>query len=324
MSTVNVLYEYNDRFVLAEPLAYEVYRRAGNAAPLADYARVEVDGRPLGYFVLIEQPNRSFLDRIGMKGDGNLYKMLWYERGVVGQHEKKTNRQSGHDDIVALVDRLEETKSDPDKQWAAIRKHFDVEQVINYFAVNACLSHWDGFFNNYFTYHDVGGTDRWQMYPWDQDKTWGFYDGIPEGEVLFDMPITFGMEGDLPPGWPKDRPAPRGFGMGPRWWRPGGYFSKPLLANPQFRKHFHPRPKQLRETLYTEQVFFPVIHQLGSRLREDVRLRATLLNQQPDEASKRLDQNLQSLKDHLVKRRQFLLDQDEIRAAGKFARAELK
>src|SRR5262249_45842383 len=40
MTTINLIFEYNDRFVLAEPLAYEVYRRAGNSAELSDFVRL--------------------------------------------------------------------------------------------------------------------------------------------------------------------------------------------------------------------------------------------------------------------------------------------
>jgi hypothetical protein len=33
-----------------------------------------------------------------------------------------------------------------------IQDNFNVNQVATYFAVNMVLSHWDGYFNNYFTY----------------------------------------------------------------------------------------------------------------------------------------------------------------------------
>jgi hypothetical protein len=321
MSTINLIFEYNDRFVLAEPLAYEVYRRAGNAAELTDFVRLWIDGKLLGYYLLVEQPNRAFLRRNKLSDDGNLYKILWYNRGVVGQHEKKTNFASGHEDLLQLIESLEKVKGAD--QWEVIKKHFNVEQVINYFAVNTCLSHWDGFFNNYFTYHDPE-KKKWEMYPWDQDKTWGFYDGIRRGEVFHDMPLTFGMEGDVPPGWPKDRPPPRGFGGRSSWWRPGGYFSKPLLANPEFRRHYLARTKEILETVYTEETFFPVIDRMGERLKEEVRVRAEVTQEDPDRASERLQENLQSLKDHLVKRRKFLLEQDELRLAGKFDPSALK
>jgi len=32
MTTANILFEYNDRFVMAEPLAFELYRRTGRSS----------------------------------------------------------------------------------------------------------------------------------------------------------------------------------------------------------------------------------------------------------------------------------------------------
>jgi hypothetical protein len=307
MTVLNLIYEYMDRFVLAEPMAYEVYRKAGNAAPRTDFVRTWVDGRLIGFQLLIEQPNSAFLRHNKLKGGGNLYKCLWYGGNVVGTHEKKTHIHEGHDDIVQLVDQLNKTKGD--EQWKVIKKNFDVEQVINYFAVNMVLSHWDGFFNNYFTYHDVHGTGKWTLYPWDQDKTWGFHDGIQGYDIFFDMPLTFGMAGDMP--------------RGP-WWRPGGYFSKPLLANPRFRKLFLARTKELLEKVYTEELFFPLIQEMGTRLEGEVQIRAKLQGQDARQAVAHLHRNLDTLRRHLTKRRQFLLAQEEIKKAGQFDRSELK
>jgi hypothetical protein len=59
----------------------------------------------------------------------------------------------------------------------------------------------------------------------------------------------------------------RGFRRRGYWWRPVVYFSKPLLANPTFRKLFL-RTKEILETVYTEDVFFPRIQTLGERLKK--------------------------------------------------------
>src|SRR6186997_965834 len=216
-------------------------------------------------------------------------------------------------------------KKKGDDQWAYIKKNFDVEEMINLYEVRTILSDWDGFFNNYFLYHDTGKTGKWMIYPWDQDKTWGFHDGIRGYEVFYDMPITFGMAGDAPPGMPKNQPAPTNFNFGLSiWWRPGGVFSRPLLANPQFRKHFLARTKELLETVYTEQVFFPLIDQLGERLKDEVQLRAELRRENLKQTAEHLRRNLESLKEHLTKRRNFLLNQDEIKKAGPFDRSLLQ
>ncbi|MFO0846597.1 MAG: CotH kinase family protein [Gemmataceae bacterium] len=323
LTTINLIYEYNDRFVLAEPLAYEVYRKAGNAAPRTEFVRTFVDGRPLGFQLLVEQPNKSFLRHAGLRTDGNLYKCQWFGNGVIAQHEKKTFSQPGHSDLIQMLNEVNGSRGE--KQWEVIKKHFDVEQVINYFAVNMVLSHWDGYFNNYFTYHDIHGTGKWTMYPWDQDKTWGFHDGLRGYEVFHDMPITFGMAGDRPPNYPKYLPAPTvGIGYGTMWWRPGGHFSRPLLANPTFRQHFLARTKDLLEKVYTEEVFGPILRELGERVEDEVALRAQLQGQDTNRAKEHLRRNLDSLREHIKKRREFLLAQDEIKKAGKFDRTGLK
>jgi len=322
MTTINIIFEGSERFLLAETMAYEVYRQAGNGACRTDFIRMWDDGKALGYHLLIEQPNKSFLRRQKLRTDGNLYKCVWFGRSLVGQHEKKTHPHDGHDDLKQIVDELNKTKGD--EQWEVIKKNFDVEQFINYFAVNMAISNWDGYFNNYFTYHNVRGNGKWTIYPWDEDKTWGFHDGIQGYEVFTDMPITFGMAGDVPPGHPRDRPPPGFFGAGAIWWRPGGYFSKPLLANPQFRRLFLARTKEVLEKVYTEEVFFPRIQILGERLEEEVRIRAKCHGENPDQASEHLKRNLDSLREHLTKRRKWLLEQDEIKSAGAFDRTILR
>jgi len=387
MRTVNLVFEGNERFLLAEAIAYELYRRVGNASLITDFVRLSIDGELVGYHLSFEQPNKSFLRRNKINNKGNLYKIIWMGRGVVEQHEKKTNVSSGHDDLVALVEALDSTEGD--EQWEVIKKNFNVDQVVNYFAVNMVLSHWDGFFNNYFTYHDVEGTGKWEIYPWDQDKTQGYYDGVRDSEVFYDMPLTFGMEGDVRPGGSNrgnagrpgfgpfggDRPPQRGdrgnaglpgfgefdsntppgegdrenagrpgfgpfggdrpprrgdrgnagpsrfggfggFGGGARWWRAGGYFSRPLLANPHFRKRFLKRVKEISQTIYVEKEFFPIIDGIRERLADEVEIRATAGNQDTQQAMERFDRSIQSLREHLTKRREFILVQKEIQMIG--------
>ncbi|HSH16223.1 MAG TPA: CotH kinase family protein, partial [Verrucomicrobiae bacterium] len=307
MNTVNVIFEKKDRFVMAEPLAFELYRRLGNAACQTDFVRLTLNGHPLGYHLLFEQVNGSFLDRNQVEPGGELYKILWYGLGIEGQHEKQDHPDRDHADLVKLIASLNATTGAA--QWEVIQNNFNVDQVATYFAVNMVLSHWDGFFNNYFTYHDRKGSGKWEMYPWDQDHTWGAHD--PSGdEVFFDLPVTFGMAGDRPPGG--------GIEWGPKhWWRPGGFFSAPLLANPEFRKRFLARTRQILEETYTEQVFFPVIDAMAARLKPEIPLRAQAIGEEPAVALARLDKNVASLKEHLVKRRKFLLEQNEIASLEK-------
>jgi hypothetical protein len=303
MTGINLIFEYDERFPLAEAMAYEVYRRAGMPAEKSYHMRCWVNGQPIGYQLLVEQPNRGFLRRNKLRDDGNLYKLLWFGNGLTGQHGKKTNkREGGHRDIQELVGKLNSTQDR--EQWEVIKKNFDVEEVANYFAVNMVLSYWDGFFNNYYAYHDVNGSGKWTMYPWDQDKTWGITDA--RDNVFYQLPLTFGMKGDKPP-----------FGQGRDfngWWRPPGWFSGPLLANSYFRRIFLTRVKEITENIYTEKDFLPLIDQLGARLRDDVKIRAQINGEDPTAAMQRFENNLNSMREHLKKRRAFLLSQKELQS----------
>ena len=316
MTTINLIFEDNPRFVLAEHLSYEVYRRSGVPTEHSEHIRISLDDYQLGYYLLVEQPNRNFLRRHKRDDSGNLYKILWYEQGVVDQHEKKTNLHTGHDDIVNLVSSLDNTENE--EQWEIIKRHFNVEEVINYFAVNLCISNWDGFFNNYFTYHDIDGSGKWEIYPWDEDKTWGDYGGGSGANDLYDMPLTFGMSENTLSEAKSERGGFSGWGRSdqPRWWRPPGYFSGPLLSNPQFRERFLIRLKEITATVYTKSVFLPVIDDMAKRLVPEVRLRAEENGQDVDVAMERFRDDIKSLQRHLIERQEFILAQDELKIAN--------
>jgi len=313
MTTINLIFEFMPRFALAEHLSYKLYQRAGVPSEYSEYVRLSVDDRLLGYHLLVEQPNRNFLRRNERDDTGNMYKLLWYNQGVVAQHEKKTNLHTGHDDIVEIIAALEKTKGM--KQWELIQQHFNVDEFINYYAASMCLTDWDGFWNNYFTYHDINGTGKWEIYPWDKDKTWGYYDGVSSRDYLYDMPLTYGMD-EKRSFWQRKpvRGGPNWGRMGkPPWWRPGGYFSGAMLANEHFRRLFLIRLKEIAETIYTEEIFFPIIDEMERTLEPEVRIRAAAHGRNVNTLVRRFHSSIKSLRKHLTERRNFILSQKEIR-----------
>jgi hypothetical protein len=305
MRAINIIFEGPSRWVLSEHLAYELYRRSGVLTEKSGHYQLTMDGRPLGYYLFVEQPDKTFLQRNKRDENGNLYKILWYEQGVVRQHEKKSNKTTGHKDIIGVIDTLNKTSGE--KQWAYIQEQFNVDEMANYFAVNMCIQNWDGFFNNYFTYHDTSKDGKWEIIPWDEDKTWGDYDGVSPSYDWYDMPLTTGMKGDRAPR------AMFNFGGGPwggpQWWRPGGWFSAPLLANPQFRKKFETRLREICNTVFTEEKFGPVIEELRQKLRPEVSQKAKFNAEDPQAALSIFDHEIDSFKRQLTNRRRFILKQ---------------
>ncbi len=304
MSAINLLFEGPPRWVLSEHLSYELYRKAGMKIENSGHVRLIMDGRTLGYYLLVEQPNKNFLARSERDDSGNLYKVLWFGRGVVDQHEKKTNPTTGHDDIVTLIETLR--KKSGAAQWAYINEQFDVDAFVNYYAVNMCIQNWDGFFNNHFVYHDLRPGGKWDIIPWDEDKTWGEYDGCPQDYSWYDMPLTYGMNGDRSSGgnsWFGGGP----FGGGSSWWRPPGFLSGPLLSNPQFRQRMLARLGELCATVFTPEKFGPVVQNLQQQLRPEVELKARANGRDPASALKQFDADIASYHRQLLQRRKFIL-----------------
>lgn len=308
MSSLNIIFE-TSRWTLSEPLGYEVFRRADVPAPDAGHIRIWHNGRLRGYHLFIEQVNKAFLARRRRDTDGDLFKLLWYGRGVVGQHQKKTNPLTGHTNLLALIAALEQTGDD--QQWQLIRKHFNVEEVASYFAANHLIANWDGFHNNHFAYEDLNGTGTWELYPWDLDKTFGDFDGAPPDYAWYDLPLTYGMEGDLSP--PLDANSPtrnqRGAFGGLSWWRRGGYFSRPLLANAEFRARFLTRLRALCETEFTEAKLHPWINNLERQLEPEVRVRALAFGESPKSALNEFHANIETLRQFMKGRRAFLMNE---------------
>lgn len=304
MSEINILFEQSPRQVLSEPLSYQVYRMAGVPAEYADHVRLWVDGHLYGYQELIEQPNRTFVARHRPDASGDLYKALWMGQSVVERHEKKTNPATGYDDLVKLINGLNARSGQ--QQWEFIRQNFDVEEFASYFAVNMCIQNWDGFFNNYFVYHEPGG--KWQIYPWDEDKTWGDFDGTSSRYDWYEMPLTFGMNGDSAPSSLFGR-----FGGGPfggvSWWRPPGMLSGPMLANPFFRKEFLNRLRTICMTVFAEEKILPLIALMEKRLEPEVQIRAQITGQNPHAALQLFHQDIQSFRNQVRERRKFILAQ---------------
>ena len=286
MSGINVIFENSPRWLLSEHMTYELYRLAGVPACLSEHVRTWEDGRPLGYQLLIEQPNKAFLARNQRDTGGYLYKVNYWQQDLVGQHAKRTRRATTSDDLVALHRGL--TGRSGAAQWEFIQKNFNVEEFTGYYAVNMCIQNWDGFFNNYYLYHDSGGTGKWEMYPWDEDKTWGDYDGASSGYTWYSMPLTFGMnEGSSREGW--------GFGGG--WWRPPGWFSGPLLADREFRRAFLKRLQDICDQCFTEEKMIPLIDAMEQRLEPEI----------PPYDVARFHRDIQSLRNQVKNRRKFIL-----------------
>ena len=91
--------------------------------------------------------------------------------------EKKTNKKSDHSDLTQLIYDINHT---PNEEFEAFVKNtFEYDKLVNMLALNMFLSNNSTYYHNYYLYHDLYNTSKWQMFPWDMDKTLSYYNWMP-------------------------------------------------------------------------------------------------------------------------------------------------
>jgi hypothetical protein len=135
-----------DETLLQEGLAYEVFRRAGLAAPLVTHARVFLGDRDLGLYVLKEGYDERFAVRHLGGVDGNLY-----DGGTNGEVGDDLERDVGKGpldraDLEALAAAC--AVRDAAARKRAVEACLDVDRFLSFMAVEVMICHWDGYTQN--------------------------------------------------------------------------------------------------------------------------------------------------------------------------------
>ena len=159
-----------DETLACELVASRTFAAAGIATPRASHARVRLNGRDLGFYVVKEGFDNRFLKRHFPRADGNLY-----DGGFCQDLDARLERDEGRGDdtkadLRAVVAACRE--QDPSKRYPRLAELVDIEQFLKLMAVELMLCHWDGYTinrNNYRVYFNpVDG--RLQILPHGLDQ----------------------------------------------------------------------------------------------------------------------------------------------------------
>lgn len=144
-----------DESYMNELLASESFRTVGVPAARVTHARVWLNGRDCGLYVLKESFGTPFLRRHFADASGNLY-----DGGLLQDLDAELDRESGHgepdrNDLRAIV----EARRDDDFVRCITRLEalVDMDALLTFMAVERLLCHWDGYTdsaNNYRLYVD--------------------------------------------------------------------------------------------------------------------------------------------------------------------------
>lgn len=149
-----------DPSYLSAPVAFALFRQAGVPAPRCGFARVQLNGRDLGLYVLIEGENRDFLRRHFGNDDGNLYDE-GETHDVTGKLDKDHGgRKDDQSDVGALVAATRVT--DPGERWRQLQKRLDMDRFLAFTAMEVLLWNEESYAlgaRQFRLYHDPA-TDR--------------------------------------------------------------------------------------------------------------------------------------------------------------------
>jgi spore coat protein CotH len=159
-----------DPSYLREPLAAQLFRDAGLPAPHIAHARVKLNDREMGFYVLAEGLNKGFLKREFKSASGNLYE------GETRDIDEKLNQENGDDlsqsDLKALADAARRPAAE---RMQKLRALLDVDEFTTFLAMEMITASIDGYAfkkNNYRMYHHPK-TDRLVFMPHGLDATFG-------------------------------------------------------------------------------------------------------------------------------------------------------
>ena len=144
-----------DPTYLSEQFCRELFLQAGVPTPRARPARVELNGRDLGLYVLVEGWDREFLQRHFKDGSGTLY-----DGGFLKDITDPLSVNSGETpadqpDRLALVEAVKEP--DLARRLERLNPILDVDRFLTFLALDVMMWDWDGYAmnkNNWRVYHD--------------------------------------------------------------------------------------------------------------------------------------------------------------------------
>jgi hypothetical protein len=162
-----------DPSYLNELLGSALFRSAGVPAPRVAQVLVELNGRPLGLYVLKEGFAEEFLGLYFPKANGPLYEPGLGHDADEALHLVCGNGLHGRSALKSLASAAREP--DLSKRWQRLQQTLDIERFISFMAMEVMTGHRDGYClarNNFRIYQDPE-TEKWVFFPHGMDQLFG-------------------------------------------------------------------------------------------------------------------------------------------------------
>ena len=196
---LNLSNEFPDPSMLRNTVAFKILRNAGIMAPRTSFAKVYVNNKYKGLYVMIEQVDKAFFSNYFKVPSGELIKALagylyWFPDDTLSFRNnyeiKAKNTPEAWSNLIGLAKKINTTPAN--EFYDSLKLDFDFNSYITVFAADIIFNNWDSYFygQNYYIYRD--STEKKYYYlPWDYNISLNKYD-----ETIADYYILPGREND--------------------------------------------------------------------------------------------------------------------------------
>lgn len=174
-----------DATQMKDAVVYDMCRYIGLPAPLTNYAKISLNGKYFGCYLMVEAVDKHFCKRNYTDEKTNIYKPyhnLAYTGddlkmyGDISDFAKVRGGEASMQRVVAALKSVEEGKD--------IEEHVDVESVMKYMALQTIVVNYDCMTGkNVQNYYLREADGKISLIPWDYNLAWG---GYPDDEGDFE------------------------------------------------------------------------------------------------------------------------------------------
>ena len=161
-----------DGALVSQTMTYALFNAAGLVAPRTSYAKVSVNGTPLGIYTNVEPAKGQLVTRGFGSANGTLFEgtiVDFFDGWATGFEHKFGPEDAGRERIQALIEVLDGPN---ESLVAAIEEIIDLDRYLKFWAIESLIGFWDGYSgnqNNFFVYHHPQ-TNKLHFLPWGADS----------------------------------------------------------------------------------------------------------------------------------------------------------
>ena len=190
-----------DATQMKDAIVYDMCRYIGLPAPLTNYARITLNGKFFGCYLMVEPVDKNFARRNWPDEVSNIYKpyhnLAYTGENMEGYAEianyaKVKGGEASMHRVVAALKSVDEGKD--------IDEHVDIESVMKYMALQTIVVNYDCMTGlNTQNYYLREADGKISLIPWDYNLAWGGYpedDEHMEGEDLLEQSQNMALPAD--------------------------------------------------------------------------------------------------------------------------------